>query len=67
MTDEKIEIVDVDKSWDGKGSLDEHRQREFKKIKHPGFGKASAQPAAAPAPPVDITEDEDEAAEADVE
>jgi len=33
-------IVDVDTSWDGTGSLDEHRQREFAKIKQPGFGDA---------------------------
>lgn len=32
--------VDVDASWDGKGSLDEHRQKEFAKIKQPGFGSA---------------------------
>jgi hypothetical protein len=30
--------VDVDATWDGKGSLDEHRQKEFAKIKQPGFG-----------------------------
>jgi hypothetical protein len=30
--------VDVDATWDGKGSLDEHRQNEFAKIKQPGFG-----------------------------
>ena len=48
------EIVDVDKTWDGKGSLDEHRQREFEKIKHPGFGKAAAKKEAAADPPADI-------------
>lgn len=30
--------IDVDATWDGKGSLDEHRQKEFAKIKQPGFG-----------------------------
>lgn len=30
--------VDVDATWDGEGSLDEHRQKEFAKIKQPGFG-----------------------------
>jgi hypothetical protein len=30
--------TDVDASWDGKGSLDEHRQQAFAKIKQPGFG-----------------------------
>ncbi len=32
------DVVDVDASWDGKGSLDEHRQQAFAKIKQPGFG-----------------------------
>tara|TARA_R110000868_G_scaffold332524_1_gene593571 strand:- start:231 stop:425 length:195 start_codon:yes stop_codon:yes gene_type:complete len=32
--------VDVDSSWDGKGSLDDHRQQEFEKTKQPGFGDA---------------------------
>lgn len=31
-------IVDVDATWDGKVSLDEHRQQEFAKITQPGFG-----------------------------
>jgi hypothetical protein len=31
--------VDVDATWDsGKCSLDEHRHKEFAKIKQPGFG-----------------------------
>ena len=34
------EVVDVDATWDGKGSLDEHRQKELAKIKQPGFGDA---------------------------
>ncbi len=33
-----VEINDVDASWDGKGSLDEHRQAAFAKLKQPGFG-----------------------------
>jgi hypothetical protein len=33
-------IVDVDATWDGKGSLDEHRQQQFAKITQPGFGDA---------------------------
>lgn len=33
-------IVDVDATWDGKVSLDEHRQQEFAKITQPGFGDA---------------------------
>jgi hypothetical protein len=31
-------VVDVDASWDGKGSLDEHRQQQFANITQPGFG-----------------------------
>lgn len=33
-------VTDVDASWDGKGSLDEHRQKELAKVKQPGFGDA---------------------------
>lgn len=32
--------VDVDSTWDGKGSLDEHRQKELAKLKQSGFGDA---------------------------
>lgn len=33
--------VDVDATWDSeKCSLDEHRQKEFAKIKQPGFGES---------------------------
>jgi hypothetical protein len=32
------EVIDVDASWDGKGSLDEHRQQAFSKMKQLGFG-----------------------------
>jgi hypothetical protein len=32
------DVVDVDATWDGKGSLDEHRQTAFAKITQPGFG-----------------------------
>jgi len=35
MTDK---VVDVDASWDGKGSLDDHRQKAFAEIQQPGFG-----------------------------
>jgi hypothetical protein len=35
-----IHPADVDASWDGKGSLDEHRQKAFKTIEQPGFGTA---------------------------
>ena len=30
--------IDVDATWDGTGSLDDHRQAEFAKIKESGFG-----------------------------
>ena len=33
-----IDVNDVDASWDGKGSLDDHRQMAFAKVKQPGFG-----------------------------
>ena len=35
-----ITWTDVDLTWDGKGSLDEHRQKELAKVKQPGFGDA---------------------------
>jgi hypothetical protein len=35
-----IDPNDVDASWDGKGSLDEHRQKAFETIEQPGFGDA---------------------------
>lgn len=35
-----IDPNDVDASWDGKGTLDEHRQKAFAKIEQPGFGDA---------------------------
>lgn len=31
-------VIDVDATWDGKGSLDEHRQQAFANITQPGFG-----------------------------
>jgi hypothetical protein len=31
--------IDVDATWDGKGSLDDHRQKAFKTIKEVGFGQ----------------------------
>lgn len=36
----QVKPVDVDASWDGKGSLDEHRQKELAKLKQLGFGEA---------------------------
>lgn len=38
--------IDVDATWDGKGSLDDHRQAEFAKLKQSGFGAASLKAAA---------------------
>lgn len=34
-----VDVNDVDASWDGKGSLDTHRQAAFEKLKQPGFGR----------------------------
>lgn len=35
----QVDVNDVDASWDGTGSLDEHRQAAFEKLKQPGFGR----------------------------
>ena len=35
-----IDPNDVDASWDGKGTLDDHRQKAFETIEQPGFGDA---------------------------
>lgn len=43
-------MTDVDATWDGKGSLDEHRQNAFKDMKQPGFGGPVKPPAAPPQP-----------------
>ena len=43
--------IDVDATWDGKGSLDAHREAELKKIEQPGFG-AHAKPVVKPEPEV---------------
>lgn len=59
------EPIDVDASWDGTGSLDEHRTKMFKTITEQGFG-AQAKPAepaktepAAVTPEPEPTEDEE--------
>jgi len=36
--------IDVDSTWDGKGSLDDHRQKAFKTIKEAGFGQQATPP-----------------------
>ena len=36
-----INAADIDASWDGKGSLDQHREAALKEIKQPGFGAKS--------------------------
>jgi hypothetical protein len=38
-TTKPVDINDVDASWDGTGSLDDHRQAAFEKLKQPGFGR----------------------------
>jgi len=35
-----VAFVDVDASWDGTGSLDDHRQKALATLKQPGFGNA---------------------------
>lgn len=37
---EPVTPVDIDASWDGKTSLDEHRQQQLATVKQPGFGNA---------------------------
>lgn len=37
-----VDVNDVDASWNGTGSLDEHRQAAFEKLKQPGFGRKGA-------------------------
>lgn len=38
------EHIDVDATWDGTGSLDDHRQKAFKTIKEAGFGQQAKPP-----------------------
>ena len=57
MSNQEREYIDVDKSWDGKGSLDEHRQKMFKQIEQPGFGKEKPKHQQAAAPVQPQTED----------
>lgn len=49
------ELKDVDATWDGTGSLDEHRQKAFAELQQPGFGaksdSAKAKRAAKQSPP----------------
>jgi hypothetical protein len=35
-----VDVNDIDASWDGKGSLDDHRQKALKEVKELGFGAA---------------------------
>lgn len=53
------QYVDVDASWDGEGSLDDHRQREFAKLTQVPFGGKPAEVTPKPEPaiePSDATE-----------
>lgn len=56
------ENTDVDKSWDGSGSLDDHRQKAFESLKQSGFGsksdEAKARKASKQKPPEKTTEGE---------
>jgi len=40
VTPKPIDVNDIDASWDGKGSLDDHRQKALKQVKELGFGAA---------------------------
>ena len=59
---EPSKTIDVDQSWDGQGSLDDHRQKEFATLKENGFGEQAKKNEPAPlVPDVDHnTQDEDE-------
>lgn len=35
-----VDVNDIDASWDGKGSLDAHREKVLATLKQPGFGAA---------------------------
>jgi hypothetical protein len=39
-----MKIEDVDATWDGKGSLDDHRQKAFAQMQQPGFGAKAKKP-----------------------
>jgi hypothetical protein len=52
-------MMDVDATWDGTGSLDDHRQKEFATLQQAGFGgpKPKPKPAAFTEPEAIATED----------
>jgi len=55
---EPVKTIDVDASWDGKGSLDEHREKALAQIKQPGFGQEQPKAKAEePAPVQEVTTD----------
>ena len=54
------EHIDVDATWDGKGSLDDHRQKAFKTIKEVGFGQQAKPPE-----PVEPDDDDTQTEEQD--
>ena len=45
-------MIDIDASWDGKGSLDDHRTKVMETLEQPGFG-SGAKPVAPVPEPVD--------------
>ena len=57
---EPVKHIDVDATWDGKGSLDDHRQKAFKTIKEVGFGQQAKPPE-----PVEPDEDDTQTEEQD--
>ncbi len=53
------ETIDVDASWDGTGSLDEHREKALKQIEQPGFGQEQPKVKAEELEPVqEVTTDD---------
>jgi hypothetical protein len=50
-------MIDVDATWDGTGSLDDHRQKEFATLQQPAFGGPKPKPSAPAEPEVITTED----------
>jgi len=51
-----MSIIDVDKTWDGTGSLDDHRTKALKEIEQPGFGDAG-KPKVTPEPQQEKVQD----------
>ena len=58
-------MIDIDASWDGTGSLDDHRMKVMETLEQPGFGSGAKQ---IPEPqPVNVEVDEEPEADDDGE